>query len=72
MEIPNPLENSTRGSILIQSLVNLIYVKDVSILLAVKDVWETILDYIQYIKDINLNAIKILETITGYDLLKPK
>lgn len=72
MEIPNPLENSTRGSILIQSLANLIYVKDVSILLAVKDVWETIFDYIQYIKDINLNAIKILDTITGYDILKPK
>lgn len=46
-------------------------------MMAVKEVWETILDYVQYIKvsSIHLSAIKILQKITQYVsflYLKPK
>jgi len=37
--------------------------------MANKEVWETILDYIQYTKAGYLNAVKILEKITQYVFL---
>lgn len=42
------------------------YIEKVVLLMADKNVWETILDYMQYIENgyNNLNAIKILECIT--------
>lgn len=44
------------------------YIEKVVLLMADKNVWETILDYMQYIENghNNSNALKILEFITRY------
>lgn len=48
-------------------LTNLAFIENIVILMASKDVWETVLDYIQYIKySNNVNEIKILEKISKY------
>ncbi|VVC25998.1 Hypothetical protein CINCED_3A016625 [Cinara cedri] len=66
VELPNTYVSLTRGGIIIEALTNIIYAQNISELLASKDVWETMFDYIDYIKDedINTNVVKILDKIT--------
>lgn len=53
---------------IIHFLTYLSYVENVPKIMAVKGVWETILNYILYAKDGCPNAIKILQNITQYVL----
>jgi hypothetical protein len=48
-------------------LTNLAFIENIVIMMASKDVWESVLDYIQFIKySNNVNEIKILEKISKY------
>lgn len=64
------LEDTTVCKI-IQFLTHVMYIEKVVLLMADKNVWETILDYVQYIENghNNSNALKILEFITRYVFL---
>lgn len=58
---------STQKCYIIELLTNLAFIENIVIMMASKDVWETVLDHIQYIKySNNVNEIKILEKISKY------